>query len=84
MGLKLMPVHRSTAAPKSMILSLPSLVTKMFSGLMSRWIVPRAWDQGDCSVQLYSCGMSLVSWLQGWLAILWTCVQRVRQEPCMA
>ncbi len=30
-GLKLMPVHMSTAAPKSMSFTLPLLVTSMFS-----------------------------------------------------
>ena len=41
-GLKLIPVHRSTAAPKSMILTSPSAVMRMFSGLMSRCTMPRA------------------------------------------
>ena len=41
-GLKLMPVQRSTAAPRSMILTSPSAVMRMFSGLISRWTMPRA------------------------------------------
>ena len=36
-------VSASLASPKSRILTRPSVVTKMFSGLRSRWRIPRSW-----------------------------------------
>jgi hypothetical protein len=35
------PKRRAT--PKSVILGTPSEETRMFVGLMSRWMIPRSW-----------------------------------------
>src|SRR6267142_2629059 len=43
------PLGTSFARPKSSTFACPRFVTKIFAGLMSRWIIPSAWAASKAS-----------------------------------
>ena len=43
LSLALAGLKESLASPKSRIFACPRVVTKMFAGLISRWMIPLEW-----------------------------------------